>query len=260
MRTPEQKRNYTQQLFSAIAPEYDFICRVLSFRRDAAWKRALVAALPPRHGIVCLDLACGTGDLTFLLADRYPGACIVGLDFAESMLALARRRNERSNVCFVRQDMGALGFGAESVDIITGGYALRNAPDLGVAVREIRRVLKPGGVAAFLDLSRPSRRVPDIVQRGLLRIWGDFWGWLLHRNPDAYGYLAKSLGQFPDRVRLRGLFRENGFEIVASRRHFLGLMEMLMVRKLAPSDRAGHLREALQRPGEDGGHQTEGQQ
>jgi demethylmenaquinone methyltransferase/2-methoxy-6-polyprenyl-1,4-benzoquinol methylase len=153
----EKKKYYNERAFSEIAPRYDFITRVLSFRRDAAWKRTLVSLLPSYESPVCVDLACGTGDIAFLLVGKYPRGRVAGLDITEPMLDIARHRNTHPNVSFVNQDMGSLAIVSESVDIVTGGYALRNAPDLRTAIDEISRVLKPRGVAAFLDFSKPGQ-------------------------------------------------------------------------------------------------------
>jgi len=234
---PESKRDYNQKVFSAIAPRYGFFTWAASFLQDASWKRDLIAALPSWECPLALDLACGTGDITLMLAGRYPRGLAIGLDIAFPMLDLARRRNSRPNVRFVAGDMDRLALAAGSVEIITGGYALRNAPDLGRALDEISRVLKPGGVAAFLDFSKPAGRLAQAVEYWTLKFWGGLWGWLLHRNPDVHGYIAESLKRHPDRVRLRSLFRERGFEVVHSRLYFLGLTELLVVRYTAGSRR-----------------------
>src|SRR5258708_31465195 len=106
----DKKRYYNEQIFNEIAPRYDFITRALSFWCDAAWKRDLIAALPALEKPFCLDLACGTGDITLMLAQKYPQGRIVGLDITEPMLALARARNANPQVEFVNQDMGCLRF------------------------------------------------------------------------------------------------------------------------------------------------------
>lgn len=229
--TPDKKRFYNEQVFTEIAPRYDFITRALSFWRDASWKRAMMLQLPRIDSPLCLDLACGTGDIAFLLAKKYPAGRIIGIDITEKMLALARRRNDCPNVGFFRQDMGRLNVDSRSVDIITGGYALRNAPDLGVALDEIHRVLRPGGTAAFLDFSRPERRGLERLQHGILKVWTEFWGWALHRNRDVYGYIAQSLRCYPDRARLRRLLEERGLKVVYTRLHFPGMTETVVVRK-----------------------------
>ncbi len=231
LKTPEKKKYYNEKVFAEIAPKYDFITRALSFWRDKYWKRDLVAALPESESPLCVDLACGTGDIAFLLAAKYPQGRIVGLDITEPMLDLARGRSTFPNVRFVNQDMGCLDFAAGSVDMITGGYALRNAPDLEVAVEAILRVLKPGGVAAFLDFSKPNARLPQRVEYWILKLWTGFWGMLLHRNHEVYSYIAESLRDFPDRVRLREIFEGKGFTVMASRSYFFGITGLLVVRK-----------------------------
>lgn len=230
----EKKKYFNEQLFGEVAPRYDFITRVLSFWSDASWKRDLIAALPPEAKPLCLDLACGTGDIALLLEKKYAQGVIFGLDITEPMLALARARATYSNVCFLNQDMGCLSFKSDAVDIITGGYALRNAPDLESTVDEIHRVLKPGGVAAFLDFSKPVGIFSQHLEYVLLKIWTGVWGLLLHRNHEVYGYIAESLRRFPDREGLRRVFRDKGFTVMTSRLYFFGITELLIVRKNEP--------------------------
>ncbi len=178
-------------------------------------------------------VACGTGDIAFLLAQKYPAGRIIGIDITERMLMLARLRNTWANVGFFKQDMGCLGAAPTSIDIVTGGYALRNAPDLAQALEEIHRVLRPGGTAAFLDFSRPATRVPERLQHWILKAWTGFWGMALHRNHEVYSYIAESLRRYPDRIELRRLFEGKGFTVVHTRPHFFGITELLIVRKHA---------------------------
>ena len=227
---PERKRAYNERHFAEAAPRYDLATRMMSLGQDAAWKRALVAALPALPSPVCVDLACGTGDVAFLLAGRYPGGIVTGLDLSPPMLAIARERNRFTNVRFERGDLCDLPFPDGSVDVVTGSYALRNAPDLRKAVAEVRRVLSPCGVAAFLDFSNPERSLPRHFQYLLLRSWCGLWGLLLHGTPEIHGYVAESLRKFPDRNRLREIFREQGLGAVADRRFFLGITRLIVLR------------------------------
>ncbi|MBF8259087.1 MAG: ubiE 3 [Actinobacteria bacterium] len=167
---PERKRTYNERHFAEAASRYDVATRMMSFGQDAAWKRALVGALPGLPYPVCVDLACGTGDVAFLLAGRYPGGVVKGVDISAPMLAIARDRNSFPNVRFERGDMCDLPFPDGFADVVTGGYALRNAPDLREALAEVHRVLKPGGVAAFLDFSNPGRPLFRLLQYLLLRL------------------------------------------------------------------------------------------
>jgi demethylmenaquinone methyltransferase/2-methoxy-6-polyprenyl-1,4-benzoquinol methylase len=188
--------------------------------------------LPEQEVSFCIDLACGTGDIAFLLAEKYPQGRIVGVDITALMLECARQRNKYKNVQFINADMGHLDVASGSADIVTGGYALRNAPHLETALEEIHRVLKPGGTAAFLDFSKSDKKMSQKIEYWTLKIWGGLWGVLLHRNPEVYGYIAESLRLFPDRVQLRDTFRQKGFSIVSQRLYFLGITELLVVRKV----------------------------
>lgn len=231
LHVPERKRLFNELHFGEAASRYDLATRAMSLFRDAAWKAHLADQLPRISSPSCVDIACGTGDVSFLLAERYPGGRITGVDIAEPMLAIARKRSRHGNLRFLRQDMCAMEFPEESVDIVTGSYALRNAPDLAQAVGEIRRILKPGGTAAFLDFARPraSRfRLPLCL---LLRGWCGFWGLVLHGDHEVHGYIAASLGAFPDREGLLSLFGARGLRLVASRRFFLGITELLVFRR-----------------------------
>jgi demethylmenaquinone methyltransferase/2-methoxy-6-polyprenyl-1,4-benzoquinol methylase len=234
---PESKRALNQEIFTAVAPRYDLITRLLSFARDSAWKKRLIQELPPLPEPVCLDLACGTGDIARLLADRYPRGRIIGMDLTEAMLEIARQRSAPASVEYQRRDMAQTGLADASVDIVTGGYALRNAGDLHAALAEIFRVLKPGGWAAFLDFSKPRSRLLQRLEHGLLTVWGALWGWVFHRNPGIYTYIAQSLARFPDRRELHHILEAQGFSIQRSSCHFFGVVERLLVRKTALLER-----------------------
>jgi demethylmenaquinone methyltransferase/2-methoxy-6-polyprenyl-1,4-benzoquinol methylase len=233
---PASKRDYNRRLFRAVAPRYGAVTRLLSFGMDALWKRALVARLPrgaPGAGseLRALDLACGTGDLCLRLARRLPGGRIEGLDLSPAMLARARRRRGAGAIRFRLGDLGRLPYPAGSFHLVTGGYALRNAPDLAECLREVHRVLAPGGTAAFLDFNRSS--VPWIgrLQVRLLSAWGGLWGRLLHGNPEVYAYIAQTLALFPDRARFEALLRELGFRRVRSRLPPGGFVSLTFVSK-----------------------------
>ncbi len=233
LHAPEAKRDYNEQHFSEAASRYDFATRAMSLGRDGAWKRALVAALPDHPAPVCVDLATGTGDIAFLLAARYPEGEIVGIDLTEPMLAVARRRSRFPGVRFLQGDMTATPAPASSVDIVTGSYAVRNAPDLRQAFEEIHRILKPGGVAALLDFSKPSSPRVQRFQYALLRNWCGLWGLLLHGNPEIHAYIAASLAAYPDRSALRTLIEDCGLRVVTSRPFYFGVLELLVLTKPA---------------------------
>lgn len=231
LQVPERKRIYNELHFSEAAPRYDTATRAMSLFRDASWKARLVASLPDHPGPACVDIGCGTGDVAFLLAGRYPAGRITGVDIAEPMLRIARERNRHAHVRFLRQDMCAMEVPDGSVDIVTGSYALRNAPDLRLALREFGRITRPGGTAAFLDFVQPAAAFLRVPRRLLLRTWCGFWGLVLHGNREVHGYIAESLAAFPDRRTLLDLFGAHGFALVSSDRFFLGITELLVLRR-----------------------------
>ncbi len=231
LRRPASKRDYNRRVFRAVAPRYGVITRLLSFGMDAWWKRALVSRLPHSPGARALDLACGTGDISLLLARRFPGARVEGLDLSPAMLARARRRPGAAGVRFRLGDLNRLPFPAESFHLVTGGYALRNAPDLGRCLGEVFRVLRRGGSAAFLEFNRSPVFWLGRLQLRLLGAWGGLWGLLLHGNPEVYSYIAESLALFPDRVSFERLLREQGFRKVRSLLPPGGFVRLTFARK-----------------------------
>jgi len=98
-------------------------------------------------------------------------------------------------------------------------------------VDQIHQVLKPGGIAAFLDFSKPTGRLSQRLEYCILKVWAGIWGILLHRNHEVYGYIAESLRRFPDRSNLRRLLQDRGFTIVTSQLFLFGITELLVVRK-----------------------------
>ncbi len=227
----ETTRKLNLGLFALIAPKYDDATRCLSLGRDSCWKDRLIARLPVQTAPVCLDLACGTGDLTRRLAEKYPDGTIIGLDLTEVMLEQARSHGQSGAIRYVVGDMGSTGLPDNSVDIVTGGYALRNAGDLREALHEVHRVLRPGGVAVFLDFSKPANPWGQRLGQGILRVWGGLWGWLLHRDSRVYVYIADSLARYPDRRQLASLYCGAGFEIRQTCHAFGGLIECVTLEK-----------------------------
>ena len=211
---PDKKRFYNERHFGEAASRYDRATRFMSLGQDRRWKQALIDTLPAGGQPVCVDLACGTGDVTFALAARYPGGRIIGVDLTAEMLEIARDRNRFGHVSFLQRDMCVLPLAEESVDLVTGSYALRNAPDLERALMEIHRVLRPGGTAVFLDFRKAERPALQRVQYRWLRLWCGFWGLLLHGNREIHGYIADSLRAYPSPSRLKALIREAGFEAI----------------------------------------------
>ncbi|MFP4509845.1 MAG: ubiquinone/menaquinone biosynthesis methyltransferase [Spirochaetaceae bacterium] len=225
---PDRKRRYNRDLFSVVAPKYDVVTRVLSFGNDGRWKRRLLGMLPTQITGLVVDVACGTGDIAEAIAERHERSRVLATDLNSEMVARAKRRLHRfgERVQAVEADMTRLPLKEQSVDVLTGGYALRNAPDLQDALREAARVLKPGGKAAFLDFSRVPGRFGFAWRYRLLRFWGQVWGRVLHGDPEVYAYIARSLATFPPRDRFHELAALQGLRLKRSRLFFFGIMEL----------------------------------
>jgi ubiquinone/menaquinone biosynthesis methyltransferase len=229
--SPDKKRDFNERHFTEAASRYDIATRTMSLGRDQAWKKILVAVLPEMPDPVCVDLASGTGDISFRLAERFPRGRITGIDLTEEMVSLASHLNSFENVSFSCQNMIETSFEDGSVDIVTGSYALRNAPDLAKGLQEVHRILKPGGCAAFLDFSKTGGPKMQVGQYWLLKCWCGLWGTLLHANPTIHAYIADSLKQFPTRDNYYQLIRQSGFSLISSRFFYFGMLELLVIRK-----------------------------
>jgi len=192
-------------MFDRIAPVYDVMNRVMTAGLDVRWRR-LAAASAVRAGDRVLDAACGTGDLA--IADLKAGAGkVTGLDFSAKMLERARVKN--TTIEWLQGDMLALPFADETFDAATVGFGVRNVENLELGLSELRRVLRPGGRLAILEITQP---------RGALRpfysLWFDRVVPLLGKvlpGGDAYTYLPASVKRFPTAERLADMLREAGF-------------------------------------------------
>ena len=256
--TPEGKRRYTRRLFATIADRYDFITRFLSYGQDRRWKQRLIqlARLEPTDRV--LDLACGTGDIVFAAAPQVSRA--VGLDMTFRMLQLARARaaplKERPtnltgayggrpftgcHARFITGDMLALPFPDHSFTVVTIGYGLRNVPDLQQSLREIRRVVTPGGRVLSLDFNRPSNSLVRAVYLLYLTVVGSALGYALHRDPDTYRYIPESIRNYPGAGGVARMMEQLGFTDVRVVRVLGGLMAIHLARNAA-STRSVRLR------------------
>jgi demethylmenaquinone methyltransferase/2-methoxy-6-polyprenyl-1,4-benzoquinol methylase len=220
--TADGKRRYVRALFATIADRYDLITVLLSYGRDRAWKQRLVRLAAPARDTRALDVATGTGDIAFAVQAR--GARVVGLDLTLRMIELARAKASANGPAFLVGDMQALPFRAGSFDLVTTGYGLRNVPDLSAAIDEMLRVLKPGGQALSLDFDRPSSAIVRGTYLFYLAVVGGALGWVLHRDPDTYRYIAASIRRYPGSTAVAQLMEARGFVEVRRYRVLGGLM------------------------------------
>jgi len=215
----EEKVAAVRGMFDAIAPRYDLVNRVMTFRMDVGWRRRTVAALGLPRGATVVDLACGTGDLCRELATQ--GLRAVGADLSFGMLAAAR-----TEAPLVQGDALRLPLPPGAVDGVTCGFALRNFAGLPPFFAELARVVRPGGRVALLEVAEPPNR--------LLRLGhGLYFGKVvplvggLLSDPAAYRYLPRSVAYLPEPGAMLGQLAEAGFVDVERRLLSVGIAQLV---------------------------------
>jgi demethylmenaquinone methyltransferase/2-methoxy-6-polyprenyl-1,4-benzoquinol methylase len=216
------KAERVRSMFAAIAGRYDLNNRLHSFGQDQRWRRRAVRLAGIAPGDRALDVACGTGDLTEALAAARP-AEVTGLDFTDAMLDIARskaagrrRGDDVPDPTYVQGDATAMPFEDASYDVVTIAFGIRNVSEPERALREFRRVLRPGGRLVILEFSKP--RNPVLRWMSTLytdRIMPVTASWLARDRSGAYRYLPKSVETFLDRDALAARMEDVGFADVS---------------------------------------------
>ena len=219
---PDEKTRLVGEVFRSVAPKYDLMNDLMSLGVHRLWKRHFVATSGVRPGHQVLDLAGGTGDIAALMAREVGDAgAVVLTDINPAMLAVGRERlTDRGIVGRVRYalaDAAALPFADGRFDLVTIAFGLRNVTDKDAALREMRRVLKPGGRALVLEFSRvgpePLRQLYDLYSFSVLpRIGAAVAG-----DESSYRYLAESIRKHPDQATLEAMMQAAGFERTSHR-------------------------------------------
>jgi len=211
-----------REMFTHIAPRYDFLNRLLSLSIDRVWRRRTArhfAEILGRANARILDVCCGTGDLALALQRLRPRATrdggvqpIVGSDFVEPMLTRAREKSRTANgsLAFAAADALRLPFADASFDLVTTAFGFRNLANYEDGLREFARVLKPGGEVGVLEFTEPSGPMAGLFRFYFQRILPHIGG-AISGNADAYSYLPGSVSKFPSPPELAALMRRNGF-------------------------------------------------
>lgn len=239
----DKKQSYVNRLFDIIATRYDFFTRAMSFGMDRRWKRSLVAEMRELSGDeLVLDIACGTGDISFEFGRRLTAGRVAGLDITLAMLEIAERKRRElavENVSFYQGDIMRMPFATESFDCISGGYAMRNVPDIADALEEILRVLKPGGRLLSLDFGHPTSRVYRWFYMKYLTVVGSAAGLVMHGDPDTYRYIPETLKLYPGQRGVKQMMDRAGFVDTGVREFGGGIMAINYGRKPATSTNHG---------------------
>lgn len=210
-----EKGRGIRDMFDAIAPRYDLLNRLLSLGIDRRWRTFAVDQLQIPAGGLVLDVASGTGDVALEIAARTPASVhIVGEDFTQGMLVRGREKIEKSpyrgRILLVNAPCESMPHPAAVFDGVTIAFGIRNVVDRLAGLREMCRVLKPGGRAVILEFSNPRSRLFKALYYFYFRRILPFLGGLLSQR-SAYQYLPDSVLEFPDQATFKSLMAEAGF-------------------------------------------------
>ena len=190
------KKSEIRRMFDSIAPRYDLLNRLLSFRRDVYWRRWAVKQLISHKQGTYLDVATGTADVALEIKRQAPLSRTVALDFASRMLKLAKKKVIGKGIELVQGDAMNMPFPDNAFDGAIVAYGVRNLPDRLAGLKEMRRVVKPYGRVVVLEFSIPTGPKGIIYDFYLSRFLPWIGGWV-SRNPEAYRYLHDSVEAFP---------------------------------------------------------------
>ena len=209
-------------MFDRIAPRYDFLNRMLSFRQDVAWRKRMAGMMPAGYNLRLLDIATGTADQIISIMKSAPAVqSAIGVDMSEGMLDQGRDKIARlqwqDRVALKTGDAMRIPEPDAGFDVATMSFGIRNVINVSEALREIRRVLKPGGRALILEFSTPANRLFRPLYFFYLRHVLPVIGGMLSGDRAAYAYLNKTIETFPSGEAFCALMREAGFVQVGHR-------------------------------------------
>jgi len=250
----EQRAAQVNALFATIARRYDLINDLQSIGQHRYWKRRVVALAQVSPGLCALDVCCGTGDLSFALAEQ--GAETIGLDFNEPMLTVAKAKVQslksrapipepatppvqppavRRPPKFIVGNAMQLPFPDASFDIVTVGYGLRNLARWEIGLAEMARVARPGGRLLVLDFGKPDNALWRAIYFGYLRLIVPVFGLLFARRADAYAYILESLKHYPAQRGVEAKMHDLGLNHVQVISFLGGAMSINLGQKASPA-------------------------
>jgi len=213
-------------MFDAIAPKYDFLNRLLSFGLHRGWRRRAVSFLAEKRGGLMLDIAAGSGDVSLELLSLEPSR-VVATDFAPAMLEVLKRKLNghagQGRIEVVICDALHLPFQDRLFDGAIVAFGIRNFADRDAALREMFRVLAPGGISVVLEFSRPDRFIVRVVNDLYMNLGVPLLGGIISGHRAAYRYLPRSIGAFPERVEFVSSMKAAGFGSVEAHSLTMGV-------------------------------------
>ena len=211
-----KKADHVGEVFHSVAEEYDLMNDVMSLGMHRAWKQMLIELSELAEGSMALDIASGTADIPKLITEKFKSVSVHVTDINESMLSLGRERsiNENffQNCSFTLASGESLPYKDDTFDLVSVGFGLRNFSNKEQGLKEMKRVLKPGGVLLILEFSKPTNSIFSKIYD-----WYSFniipkLGSLLANDAESYQYLAESIRMHPDQETLKNMVLDSGFK------------------------------------------------
>jgi demethylmenaquinone methyltransferase / 2-methoxy-6-polyprenyl-1,4-benzoquinol methylase len=214
----QSKEERVHNVFEKISDNYDKMNSVISFKLHTKWRKDTMKRMNVQEGKKALDVCCGTADWTIALAEAVgPSGEVVGLDFSQNMLNVGKQKVSEAKldqVSLIHGNAMELPFPDHSFDYVTIGFGLRNVPDYLQVLKEMNRVLKPGGLAVCLETSQPTligyRQLYYFYFRYIMPLFGRVFA----KSYSEYSWLQESARDFPGIKELAGLFKQAGFKDV----------------------------------------------
>ena len=209
----QAKKEQVHTVFQNISQKYDRLNNIISFEQHKVWRKHVMSTMNVQKGSKALDVCCGTADWTIALSEAVGSkGQVTGLDFSENMLEVGKQKTASlDNIQLVHGDAMNLPFDDNSFDYVTIGFGLRNVPDYLSALKEMQRVLKPGGMVVCLETSQPTLPLFKQIYSLYFKFVMPIFGKMFAKSKEEYEWLQQSTFNFPDKQTLKGLFFEAGF-------------------------------------------------
>ncbi|WP_430785546.1 demethylmenaquinone methyltransferase [Virgibacillus flavescens] len=228
----QSKEERVHHVFEKIYSNYDSMNSVISFQRHIVWRKDVMKRMQVAKNAKALDVCCGTGDWAISIANEVgPEGKVYGLDFSNNMLSVAKDKNNElklKQLEFIQGNAMELPFDDNSFDYVTIGFGLRNVPDYMNVLKEMYRVVKPGGKVVCLETSQPTlvgfRQLYYLYFRYIMPLFGR----LIAKSYKEYAWLHESAKNFPDKKELYNMFLDAGFSHVRVKSYTGGVAAMHM--------------------------------
>ena len=230
-----EKAEQVEQMFDNIAPTYDKLNHRLSWDIDKGWRRKAIRLLRPYEPQTLLDIATGTGDFAIMAAEMLHWVQVTGIDISEKMIEIGKQKVKKKGleqqISFRKDDCLDLALESESFDAVTAAFGIRNFADLDRGLREMCRVLKPGGHLSIVELTTPV----SFPMKQLFRIYSHtvlpIYGRLVSKDSSAYDYLTKTIEAFPQGEQMVEILHKAGFAEASFQRLTFGICTMYFATK-----------------------------